>query len=322
MTPRFALATFAVALFATPAFALNCDVGLRAFTHAGGATCIPIDPQRIVTLQDQNGLLPLMELGVTPIGSSGHVNSAGEQIFRRMEGYDTSAVIWVGSYGGPPDVETIAALQPDLIIASPWPPEAPDLLNGVAPVVVIDMFNQPLEDALFQFADVVNRTDRAAELQAQMQVRAAQVRAELGDLMDTTTLSVVTREHEGDGFYGIEPTQAFGAIRRALDPTMTPAEADRSTDRANKSLELIGDHAADVMMFLTFDADAGGASSEYDAFISEPIVQALPVAQAGQIYVLDGSQMVGSAWGKIVNGMEQISAVLLDDSINRDLVIE
>ncbi|MEJ6403141.1 ABC transporter substrate-binding protein [Yoonia sp. 2307UL14-13] len=321
MTGRITLSII-FATLATPLFALECDEGMRAFAHAAGETCIPVDPQRIVTLQDQNGLLPLMELGVTPIGSSGHVNSAGEQIFRRMEGYDTSDVRWIGPYGSPPDVETIAAMQPDLIIASPWPPEAPDLLEGVAPVVVIDMFNQPLEDALFQFADVVNRTDRAEELQAQMQARAVEVRAELGDLMDTTTLSAITREYEGDGFYGIEPTQAFGAIRRALDPTMTPAEADWSTERANKSLEVIGDHAADVMMFLTFDADEGGTSSEFNSFMSEPIVQALPVAQAGQIYVLDGSQMVGSAWGKIVNGMEQISAVLLDDGINRDLVIE
>ncbi len=310
------------AMLATPLFALDCDKGLRPFIHAAGETCIPVDPQRIVTLQDQNGLLPLMELGVTPVASSGHVNSAGAQIFRRMEGYDISGVTWIGSYSSPPDVEAIASMQPDLIVASPWPPEAPDLLKSVAPVVVIDMFNQPLEDALFQFADVVNRTDRATELQAQMRDRAAQVRSELGDLMDTTTLSAVTREHEGDGFYGIEPTQAFGAIRRALDPTMTPPEADWSTDRVNKSLEVIGDHAADVMMFLTFDADEGGASAEFDDFMSEPVVQALPVAQARQIYVLDGSQMVGSAWGKIVNGMEQISAVLLDDSINRDLVIE
>ena len=103
---------------------------------------------------------------------------------------------------------------------------------------------------------------------------------------------------------------------------MTPPEAGWTTDRENKSLELISDHTADVMMFLTFDADDGGNSTAFDDFLSEPIVQALPVAQAGQIYVLDGSQMVGSAWGKIMNGMDQVAAVLLDPDLNRDLVQE
>ncbi len=76
------------------------------------------------------------------------------------------------------------------------------------------------------------------------------------------------------------------------------------------------------MFFVTFDADRGGDSPAFDVFMAEPIVQATPVAQAGQIYVHNGSTMVGSAWGKIENGLDQISAVLLRDDLNRDLVIE
>lgn len=317
------LTSFATLIFvtATPAFALDCEDGFRAFSHAAGETCIPNDPQRIVTLQDQNGLLPLMELGVTPVASAGHILSDGTKLFRRMDGYDTSAVEWIGSYRGV-EAEAIAVMEPDLIIASPWPEGAADLYGSIAPVVVIDMFDQHLEDALFQFADVVNRTERAEELQAELQARAEDTRAELGHLIDTTTISAVTREYNGPGFYSIAPTQAFGAIRRALKPTMTPVEADWTTDRDNKSLEVISEHAADVMFFLTFDADRGGDSPEFDVFIAEPIVQATPVAQAGQIYVLDGSTMVGSAWGKIENGLDQISAILLRNDLNRDLVTE
>ncbi len=317
------LTSIAVLMFtaATPAIALDCEDGFRAFTHAAGETCIPQDPRRIVTLQDQNGLLPLMELGVTPIASAGHITSGGTRFFRRMDGYDTSAVEWIGSYRGV-EAEAIAVMEPDLIIASPWPEGAADLYGSIAPVVVIDMFDQPLEDALFQFADVVNRTARAEELQADHQAKADGVREELADLIDTTTISVVTREYDGPGFYSIEPTQAFGAIRRALEPTMTSTEADWSTGRDNKSLEVIAEHAADVMFFVTFDADRGGDSPAFDVFMAEPIVQATPVAQAGQIYVLNGSTMVGSAWGKIENGLDQISAVLLRDDLNRDLVIE
>jgi iron complex transport system substrate-binding protein len=66
--------------------ALDCEPGLRPFTHPAGETCIPENPQHIVTLQDQNGLLPLPELGVTPVRSAGHVLEDGSQVFRRTEG--------------------------------------------------------------------------------------------------------------------------------------------------------------------------------------------------------------------------------------------
>ena len=311
-----------VAALASPASALDCSDGFRPFAHHAGETCVPAGPQRIVTLHDQNGLLPLMELGVQPIASAGHINSAGEKIFRRMEGYDTDAVQWIGAYGSPPDAEAIAALSPDLIVASPWPPDAAGLLAGIAPVVVIDMFDQPLEDALFRFADLVNRTDRAEALQAALNARAAEVRTQLGEAMADTTISVITRDDEGGGFYAIEPSQAFGAIRRALQPTMSPPEDNWTTDRESRSLEVIGDHVADIMFFVAFDADDGGNSDAFADFTAEAIVQALPVTQAGQLFVLDGSAMVGWAWGKIENGLDQISAVLLRDDLNRDLVIE
>ena len=116
--------------------------------------------------------------------------------------------------------------------------------------------------------------------------------------------------------------EADAAIRRALEPTMSPPEDNWTTDRESRSLEVIGDHVADIMFFVAFDADDGGNSDTFADFTAEAIVQALPVTQARQMFVLDGSAMVGSAWGKIENGLDQISAVLLRDDLNRDLAIE
>ncbi|MGR3491226.1 MAG: hypothetical protein ACU0DW_04140 [Shimia sp.] len=73
----------------TAANAQDCSDGQRLFEHAAGETCIPEDPQRIVTLSDQNALLPLLELGVRPVGSTGRVLSDGSEVFRRTQDYDT-----------------------------------------------------------------------------------------------------------------------------------------------------------------------------------------------------------------------------------------
>ena len=76
-------------LAAGPALALDCEAGFRPFAHSGGETCIPENPQRIVTLQDQNVLLPLLELGVKPVASTGNLDHEGNQVFARTQGYDT-----------------------------------------------------------------------------------------------------------------------------------------------------------------------------------------------------------------------------------------
>lgn len=307
-------------LAATPALALDCEPGMRPFAHAAGEDCVPENPQRIVTLQDQNALLPLLELGVVPVGSAGHVQEDGERVFRRTAGFDTSGVAFVGTYGEP-DPEMVAALAPDLIVASPWPEGAHETYSRIAPTVVIDVHGRPLEEALHQFADLVGRSDEARRLQAETERQAAALRERVGPALAQTTLSTVTSD-EGGTFYAMEPTQAWGAVRRLLDPAMAAPEAGWEPEREPRSLEALGEHAADAMLFVSFDADDGGASSSFDAFAGQPVVQALPVARAGQLFHLDGAAMVGASWGKIRNGLDQVDAVLARDDLRRDLVIE
>ncbi len=263
-----------------------------------------------------------MELGVVPVASLGNVQADGTRVFRRMDGYDTSEVEWVGSYRGPIDPEAIAAMEPDLIVASPWPPEAPEMLGGIAPVVVIDMFEQPLDAALMQFADLVNRTERAEALQADFAAKAEAVRIDLGAALQMTTTSFLTYAEEDDQFYPANPTQALGMVLRALQPVRPEPEQNLGTQREYRAMETIGAHEADVVFQLVFDADDGGTSDAHQAFTSHPLVEVLPVAQADQIIALNGIAMVGSAWGKAMSGLDQIAAALTDPTLNRELVVE
>ena len=318
MTRPILAAAFAV--LAAPASAQECAEGQRLFEHSAGTTCIPANPQRIVTLQDQNALLPLLELGVTPVGSAGHVVD-GRPVFRRMEpGMDASDVAFVGSYREP-DREAVAAQEPDLIVATPYPAGLQGLYAPIAPTVVIDMFDQPLGDALMQFADLVGEFEKADEMRAAFEAKAADVRETLGDRLATTTVSFIVYNPDDGTFYPVEPVQATGMVLEALDLTRTAVE-DVGAEREYRAMETLGDHAADVMLLLTFDADESVFSASFEDFMADPLVQALPVAQAGQVFALDGAQMVGAAWAKPMNGLDQIADVLLRDDLDRGLVVE
>jgi iron complex transport system substrate-binding protein len=305
-------------LMATPALALDCAEGQRPFAHHGGETCIPETPQRIVTLQDQNGLLPLMELGVTPVGSAGFLNDDGSYLFRRMQGYATDGVAFVGDIMGP-DPEAVAALAPDLIIATPWDDLA--IYSAIAPTIAIDVHDQPLDAGLRQFADAVNRLAEVETLAASYEAHLAQARQSLAPVLAQATISVIDYDPDARNFWVGDNSQSSGMVFERLGVIRPAADAAHFAAEEARSLESIADHAADIIFVMVWDAAEGG-SDTLAAFLAEPVVQTLPAARAGQVFALDGSAMVGSAWSKPMNGLDQVAAILSRPDLDLGLVAE
>lgn len=133
--------------------------GTRAFTHFMGVTEVPAAPQRIVTLTDQNALLPLLELGVKPIASAGRLRDDGTGIFRRPEGFDLSGIQFVGDFTEP-DLERIAALDPDLVVGYEFQDDMYATVSQIAPTVYIQLFERSISEVLADFAELTGTTDR------------------------------------------------------------------------------------------------------------------------------------------------------------------
>ncbi|MEM7734467.1 MAG: ABC transporter substrate-binding protein [Deinococcota bacterium] len=300
-------------------YAQTCEDGFRAFEHFTGTTCVPDNPQRIVTLHDTNILVTLLELGVVPVGSAGQINDNG-MFFRTASQFDTSQVEHIGRYRSP-DPEAVAALEPDLIIATKW--DDIESFELLAPTVVIDVHEVPLEDAMLQMADLVNETEQALELQAELNARVEAAREQLGEDFAKTTISILQQNEVGwDSFYAKLPGHSVGLIRRALEPTLTPAEDRFWTEREPKSLEALQEHAADVIFYYGWDTDESGNSELFDAFLAEPLVQLLPAAQAGQIFNVVNHDGYGATWGMVTAELENYLDALTQPDLNRDLVQE
>ncbi|WIY23627.1 TroA family protein [Parasedimentitalea psychrophila] len=107
----------------------------------GTEVSVPVCPQRIVSLHDLKLTIPLIELGIIPVGSHGRSDSETTAFFRSsaaVTGVDfgTSDNTWVG--GKPADIEKIASLNPDLILTTTWQSADLDQLRALAPTVVFD----------------------------------------------------------------------------------------------------------------------------------------------------------------------------------------
>jgi iron complex transport system substrate-binding protein len=285
--------------------------GAFAFEHFAGTTEVPVDPQRIVTLQDQNALLPLLELGVPPIASAALDNGDGTHTFRRVENYDVDGIEFIGPYGEP-DLELIAAQQPDLIIGGEFDEPIYDQLSQIAPTVLIQIFSRPLIDALEDFAVVVGTEERHAELLDEYEQAVADLIADLRRPPEEIVLSQI--QFSEDGQFYIPSGQAVGTVIADVGFARPDAEiaamADPEYDYS--SFETLTEHDGDVMLTADFSADGDNEGAEIAQARQQPVFQGLNVVERGEFHVFDGGEMVGSAFEKMINFVDFLRETLVE----------
>lgn len=281
------------------------------FEHVAGTTEVPVDPQRIVTLQDQNALLPLLELGVRPIASAALDNGDGTHTFRRVENHDVEGIEFIGPYGEP-DLELIAAQQPDLIVGGEFDEPIYDQLSQIAPTVLIQIFSRPLTDALEDFAVVVGEQETHAELLDDYEQAVADLTADLPRPPEEIVLSQI--QFSEDGQFYIPSGQAVGTVLDdvgfARPEPEVAAMADPDYDYS--SFETLTDHDVDVMLTAEFSADGDGEGAEIEQARQQPVFQGLDVVERGEFHVFDGGEMVGSAFEKMTNFVDFLRETLVE----------
>lgn len=268
----------------------------RTITHAAGTTEVPRDPQRIVATTDQNALLPLLELGVQPVGSAGLLDPDGSTSFRRTEGFDTSGVEFTGPYGEP-NLEKVASLSPDLIVGYEFDSDYYDDLASLAPTVIVQIFDRPLTEGLEQFAEVVGREDEAAELREAYDARIADLQDQLGGQLETLSVSIISAGDPGT-FYRADVGQAMGTVVDDLGLTLVEPQAADTGDDAN-SLEQLTSRDADVVLLVDYSGEQSEPDAGTQAILDSPLYDRLAAVRADQAHVVDGTQVVGAAWARM-----------------------
>jgi len=295
------------------------SAGTRPFEHAVGVTDVPVRPQRIVTTTDQNALLPLLELGVKPIASAGSLEEDGEGIFRRTEGFDTSGIKFVGDFLEP-NLEAIANLEPDLIVGYELQKEIYDALSEIAPTVLIQIFDRDLDEALLDFADLVGRLDRAREFQAEYLRRVDSLLDRLGaDRRDELSVSVINAGDSSGQFYRADVGQALGTVMGDLNlPRPAPQRGEGNFEPF--SMETLPEHDADVVLVVNYSEE--GQDPNFRALVGSPLYRSLAAYEAGQAYIIDGTETVGAAWARMGAFLDELERILLDPDLDTGVVQE
>jgi iron complex transport system substrate-binding protein len=154
----------------------------RTVEHAMGETEIAERPERVVVL-DTGELDSALSLGVTPVGA---VTTAVSEDFLSYLANDAADVEVVGTIAEP-NLEQIAALQPDLILSNKVRHEdIYEELSQVAPTVFAEKVGAVWKDNLGLAAEALGLEAEAAAALEEYERDAAALGEDIGDPAGTT----------------------------------------------------------------------------------------------------------------------------------------
>jgi iron complex transport system substrate-binding protein len=254
----------------------------RTITHFGGTTTIAAPPQRVVVIATGQ-TDAILTLGVVPVGAAygddaglvpRYVQEAFPQHADRL-----AAIASVGSRQSP-NLEAIAALQPDLVLANgAASQDVYPALSQIAPTVLVEGTGVNWKQDFLMLADSLGMEGTA---QAFLDDFAADAAA-LGVAAGEETVSFVRVTSDRTRIFGVASFTGFIAWDAGLRRPESQRFDKTSQDLSPEELQLAdGDR-----IFYSVQGASTQAEAAESATVANPLWQALPAVREGRAVLVD-----------------------------------
>lgn len=215
----------------------------RTIEHSRGELEVPADPQRVVVLEPV-ALDTTVALGVTPVGTTVLSEDTGVPEYILAEAGEIASVGTVVE----PNLEAIAAAEPDLIIGTESRlADLYDEFAAIAPTVFLANHADPWKDNVAIIAEALGREDTAVDLLDDYQARCDEIATTHGT--EGQTAQLIRPRDTRLTLYG--PLSFAGSTLECAGFTTPPQDwEDISLDL---SPELVLDVEADLILVTTTD---------------------------------------------------------------------
>ncbi|TCT22375.1 iron complex transport system substrate-binding protein [Melghiribacillus thermohalophilus] len=276
---------------------------VRVIQHAMGETEVTGTPKRIVTLY-QGATDAAIAMGVTPVGI---VESWVEKPVYKYLRDDLDGVPIVG-LETQPNLEEIAKLNPDLIIASKLRhEEIYDKLEQIAPTVTHETVYE-FKETVELMGEAMNMEEKADEVLAAWDNRVADFKAKVQEkLGDKWPLNVALLNFRAD-HARIYFTSFAGIVLNDLGFERPENQQEDVWGIKLTSKESIPEMNADI--FYIFMSDDEAVHQTYEEWTNHPLWKNLDAVQNDQVYLVDEV-----AWN--MGGGILAANLMLDDIYDR-----
>lgn len=226
----------------------------HAVEHARGVTEVPTAPERVVVLEPVQ-LDTAVALGVIPVGSTTFAGATGAPAYL---GADAAAIESVGPVAEP-NIEEIAALQPDLILGTETRHgDLYDQLSAIAPTAFMASQSDPWQQSVQFVSTALNKPEEAQRLLAAYQERCEEIADTYGTVGKTAQLI-----RPRDGILTLYGPSSFAGSTLECAGFTTPPRAWNGEISVDISTELVGEAQADLVVVTS--ADPGNPATMPDA---------------------------------------------------------
>lgn len=252
----------------------------RAIKHIMGETCVPTIPERIVTL-DYFALENVLALGMKPIGTVLNQDLAEERADLRERLTEVENLGAVDQ----PNLEKILALKPDLILGIKTTREKIySQLSQIAPTVLSDFDSSAdWKEVLKLHAEALGKTEVAKQVMDDYYSRLEKFKAQMGDRLSQTEVSVVRITPQGLILYMKDIF--IGTILEDAELPRPPAQ-DKHTWSEEISKERIRDADGDVIFLWGYEV--GDQEQEIQTALAklkaDPLWSQLNAVKQGKVF--------------------------------------
>ena len=262
---------------------------VKGINHAFGETEVPANPTQII-VWGYAIIDAVIAHGMQPIGVPNGVVD-----WMSYFSWDKEAVAEIGD-PGQPNLEKIAALQPDLILTRKNRVRgAYPLLAQIAPTIVFDIErNAEWRELTRLCGEALGKPSATAKLSAAYEAKLQEVRTQFSQKGESPQVSVVSVSPESIGAMGTETFAGSVLADAGLSRPPSQAQAQGPQNLSLESLDLLD---GDVIFILTQEGNTQVVTdmrTEIDRMQAHPLWSQLKAVQANQVYEVSSHWAIGS----------------------------
>jgi iron complex transport system substrate-binding protein len=249
----------------------------RTVQHAMGTTDIPARPERVVVL-DTGELDTALSLGVDPVGAV--TTDVSEGFLSYLE-EGAAGVAEVGTIAEP-NLEAIAALEPDLILSNKVRhEELYEQLSQIAPTVFAERVGAVWKDNVALAAEALGLEDEAAAAMSEYEEQAAALGEALGD---PAALTVSPLRFVEGTIRAYTPDSFIGTVLTDIGVGQLDLPTGEVSTFAELSAEELPSADADVVLYSSYGPveDSGEAT-----VLAGPLWPRLGAVRSGQAHAVE-----------------------------------
>ncbi|YAF93925.1 MAG: iron-siderophore ABC transporter substrate-binding protein [Nodularia sp. CChRGM 3473] len=255
--------------------------------HAMGETCIPVDPQRIVTVDSFNSG-NILALGIKPVGIVGSKEYLDAPYLKdRIQVIET-----IPSVNGEFSLEKVLLLKPDLIVGLSFNQSIYQQLSHIAPTVLL-----PWEEISYDWkrnfknvAEVFDKLEIFDQLMKDYEHRTEDFRQRLANLQDNSSdKEQVLRAsyasiHHGNFILGLDDSFPGTVLK---DSGLQPPPSQIA---GSLSLPISVEHLPELDIDIIFLAEAGiNNHSKLEELQRQPIWSKVKAVEQDRVYLIKNS---------------------------------